>query len=100
MREPLSDEEVERERLKRLVDFASFFQNTVEGPKILSYLKSSLDGNSYKPGQDALETAYRAGRRSVYLDIIAAVGEGQEVLQRDVVKPQPEAMMQVAIEDL
>ena len=100
MREPLSDEEVEKERLKRLVDFASFFQHSIEGPRILSYLKGSLDGNSYRPGQDALETAYRAGRRSVYLDIIAAVGEGQEVMSREVVKPQPEAMMNVAIEDL
>ena len=99
MNKPISDEELEQERLRRLVDFASFFHGSVEGPRILSYLKASLDGNTYRPGQDALETAYRAGRRSVYLDIVAAVVEGQQV-DLDTKPQQQEAAMTVAIEDL
>lgn len=86
--------------MKRLVDYASFFQNSIEGPRILRYLRDALDGSSYRPGQDALETAYRAGRRSVYLDIVAAVGEGEEEMAREKVQPQHEAAMSVAIEDL
>lgn len=101
MARPLTEEEIEQESLKRLVDYASFFQNSIEGPRILRYLKDSLDGSSYRPGQDALETAYKAGRRSVYLDIVAAVGDGLEEMEREKVKPQQqEAMMNVAIEDL
>ncbi len=97
----MTEEEIERESLKRLVDYASFFHNTIEGPRILRYLRESLDGNSYRPGQDALETAYRAGRRSVYLDIIAAVGEGEEEMARVTkVEPQQEAVMNVPLEDL
>jgi len=98
--QPLTEEEIEQETLRRLVDYASFFHNTIEGPRILRYLKDSLDGSSYRPGQDALETAYKAGRRSVYLDIVAAVGEGEEEMAREKVKPQQEAAMSVAIEDL
>ena len=101
MKKPLTEEEVEQESLKRLVDYASFFQGSIEGPRILRYLREALDGSSYRPGQDALETAYRAGRRSVYLDIVAAVGEGEEEMARVTkTEPQQEAMMQVAIEDL
>lgn len=99
MRE-LSEEEIQQESLKRLVDYASFFQNSLEGPRILRYLKDSLDGSSYRPGQDALETAYRAGRRSVYLDIVAAVGEGQEEMVREKSVPQQEAQMNIALEDM
>lgn len=101
MRQPMTEEGVERETLKRLVDYASFFQNSIEGPRILRYLKDSLDGSSYRPGMDALETAYQAGRRSVYLDIVAAVGEGEEEMARETrTEPQQEAMMAIAIEDL
>lgn len=101
MAKELSEEEIEQESLKRLVDYASFFHNSIEGPRILRYLRDSLDGSSYRPGQDALETAYKAGRRSVYLDIIAAVGEGEEEIARATkTEPQNEAMMNVAIEDL
>ena len=97
----MTEEEIEQESLKRLVDYASFFHNSIEGPRILRYLRDSLDGSSYRPGQDALETAYKAGRRSVYLDIIAAVGEGEEEIARATkTEPQNEAMMPVAIEDL
>ena len=100
MAKPLTEEEIEQESLKRLVDYASFFQNSIEGPRILRYLRDSLDGSSYRPGQDALETAYRAGRHSVYLDIVDAVGEGKEEMAREKVQPQQEAAMNVAIEDL
>ena len=100
MAKPLTEEEIEQESLKRLVDYASFFQNSIEGPRILRYLRDSLDGSSYRPGQDALELAYRAGRRSVYLDIVDAVGEGKEEMAREKVQPQQEAAMNVAIEDL
>lgn len=101
MKRPMTEEEIERETLKRLVDYASFFHNSIEGPRILKYLKDSLDGSSYRPGMDALETAYQAGRRSVYLDIVAAVGEGEEAIASETkVEPQQEAAMNVAIEDL
>lgn len=97
----MSEEEIERESLKRLVDYASFFHNTLEGPRILRYLREALDGSSYRPGMDALETAFRAGRRSVYLDIVAAVGEGEAEMARVTkVEPQQEAVMNVPLEDL
>jgi hypothetical protein len=98
---PLTEEEIEQESLKRLVDYASFFQGSIEGRRILRYLKEALDGNYYRPGVDAMELAYRAGRRSVYLDIVSHVGEGEEEMARETkVEPQQEAMMQVALEDL
>ena len=98
---PLTEEEIEQESLKRLVDYASFFQNSIEGRSILRYLKDALDGNAYRPGQDALETHYRLGRRSVYLDIVASVGEGEEEMARVTkIEPQQEAVMNAAIEDL
>jgi hypothetical protein len=98
--EPLTEEQIEQESLKRLVDYADFFHSSVTGHRILRYLKDSLDGSSYRPGQDALETAYKAGRRSVYLDIVAAVGEGEEEMVRERVVPQQEAQMNIALEDL
>ena len=101
MSRPLTEEEIAQETLKRLVDYASFFHGSIEGRRILKYLKDSLDGSSYRPGMDALETAYQAGRRSVYLDIVAAVGEGEEEMARETrIEPQQEAAMSVAIEDL
>ena len=101
MAKQMTEEEIEKESLKRLVDYASFFHNSIEGPRILRYLREALDGNSYRPGMDALETAFRAGRRSVYLDIVAAVGEGEEEMARATrVEPQQEAVMNVSLEDL
>lgn len=102
MKAPLTEEEIEQEAMRRLADFASFFHNSLEGPRILGYLKAALDGNSYRPGMDALETAYHAGRRSVYLDIVSHVGEGREVMDAREQEPrdrQPEAQMNMSLED-
>jgi len=97
----MTEEEIEQETIKRLVDYASFFHGSIEGRRILGYLKDALDGGSYRPGMDTNEVIYRAGRRSVYLDIIAAVGAGEDEIARATkTEPQNEAMMNVAIEDL
>lgn len=86
--------------VNRLADYASFFHNSGEGQRILGYLKESLDGPTYRPGMDPQESAYRAGRRSVYLDIVAAVGEGIEVIEAMQVERPTVGEMPRSIEDL
>lgn len=85
---------------RRLADYASFFHNSDAGQRILGYLKESLDGPTYRPGMDPQEAAYLAGRRSVYLAIVAAVGEGIEVIETAQVERPTVGVMPRSIEDL
>lgn len=74
-------ERMERDRLQILGAYASFFQNTADGQRILVDLKKSLDQPTYRPGRSTDEVIWREGRRSVYLDIVAAVGVGVEAIE-------------------
>lgn len=78
--EPQKDEADER-HLKTLEAYASFFHNSDSGPKILADLKKNLDRPTYRPGMSRDDMLWLEGRRSVYLDIVAAVGAGVEVLE-------------------
>lgn len=81
-------EELEKARLKMLGRYASFFHNSEAGPQILADLKKSLDQPTYRPGRSSDEVIWREGRRSVYLDIVAAVGAGIEAIETQMSEPQ------------
>ena len=85
---------------KRFADYASFFHNSDAGQRILGYLKESLDGPTYRPGMDPQHAAYLAGRRSVYLAIVHAVGEGIEVIETQQHERPTVGIMPNSIEDL
>jgi len=70
----MADEERIDPEVERLIDYASF-ANSIIGKKILQYLRESLDGNTFV--ENSKRSAYLQGRRSVYLDIIWAVEQGQ-----------------------
>ncbi len=78
----MNDHTEPREELqRRLSAYVSLFQNTPSGREVLADLKHSLDGPSYRPGMDTHVTAWLEGRRSVYLDIVASVGAGNEQIE-------------------
>lgn len=81
-------QELDTQRLKTLGAYASFFHNSESGPAILADLKKSLDQPTYRPGRDTNEVIWREGRRSVYLDIVAAVGAGVEAIESFRSEPQ------------
>lgn len=80
----------DEEFVQSLAAYASFFHNSEAGPRILADLKKSLDGPSFRPGMDALTTAWNEGRRSVYLQIVAAVGAGVEAIESAGAQPETE----------
>jgi hypothetical protein len=61
--------------------YVSLFHNTPSGRQILADLKASLDRPTYRPGMSPNDTLWLEGRRSVYLDIIASVGAGEELIE-------------------
>lgn len=67
--------EAERQKtLKRLAAYRSFF-DSASGLEVLRCLRESCDGNTFRT--DPYESAYAAGRRSVYLGIIEALDAAQ-----------------------
>lgn len=80
----------DEEMVLTLQAYASFFHNSESGPRILADLKKALDGPSFRPGMDALTTAWLEGRRSVYLLIVAAVGAGVEAIESAGAQPETE----------
>lgn len=85
------DPKEQTEALFRLTVFANFF-NSVNGRLIMEYLRESLDGSTYR--SDPYESAYAAGRRSVYLNILQAVGQGIAVMEA----PEPKRVHQAKAE--
>lgn len=83
-KDPLDDE-----HLKTLAAYASFFHNTPSGRAILADLKKSLDRETYRPGGNTNDTIWLEGRRSVYLDIVAAIGAGIEAIESAGRKREP-----------
>lgn len=67
----------QQEAHRRLAAYASFFRSA-DGALILQSLRESLDGNTFRV--DPYEAAYAAGRRSVYLNILQSIGQGDLVL--------------------
>lgn len=63
--------------------YAAF--NTAAGRAVLKYLHESLDGPSYRYGDDPLAVVYREGRRSVLRDILAAIESGRKLVQGETV---------------
>ena len=67
--------EAERQKtLRRLAAYRSFFESA-SGREVLTCLRESCDGNTFR--SDPYESAYAAGRRSVYLGIIEALDAAQ-----------------------
>jgi hypothetical protein len=67
----------QQEAHRRLAAYAQFF-NSESGRLVLQCLRESLDGNTFR--NDPYEAAYYAGRRSVYLNILQGIGQGELVL--------------------
>lgn len=80
----------EEQRLAGLTAYASFFHNTESGRLILADLKKNLDRPTFRSGMNPNETLWLEGRRSVYLDIIAAVGAGVEAIENVGRKREPQ----------
>ena len=74
-------EDEQSEFVQTLVQYASFFHNSIAGRLVLEDLKKVLDRPSYKPGRSTEEMVWREGRRSVYLDIVMAVSAGIEAIE-------------------
>lgn len=85
----MTDETADEKALKSLEAYASFFHNTESGRLILADLKHQLDRPVYRPGMSKDDTLWLEGRRSVYLDIVAAVGAGIEVIENVGRKREP-----------
>lgn len=64
----------------------------VSGAIVLKDLKRKLDVPSYLVGIDSLELAHREGRRSVLLDILAAIEAGHQVKS---MPPEPEVEQEI-----
>lgn len=70
----------EAKRQEVLMAYAAW-PNGVSGSVILKDLKASLDQPSYRPGRSVKDAIYREGRRSVWLDILAAIEAGQSLVE-------------------
>lgn len=64
----------QRKKMERLAAYRSFF-DSASGVLVLRCLRESCDGNTFRP--DPYESAYAAGRRSVYLGILEALDAAQ-----------------------
>jgi len=65
------------ELTRKLQAYVSFFHNAPSGRLVLADLKASLDGETYWAGMRSEDSIFLQGRRSVYLDIITAIGAGE-----------------------
>lgn len=68
-----------REKLRdqMLRDYYSAFKVSEAGQRVYVDLEKCLDRLTYIPGREALEMAFNEGRRSVLLDLRAAVLKGE-----------------------
>lgn len=85
----IDEQQADDEHLKCLEAYASFFHNTDSGRRILADLKKNLDRPTFRPGMNTDDTLWLEGRRSVYLDIVAAVGAGVEAIENVGRKREP-----------
>jgi len=70
----------ELKRAEVLMAYASW-PHGPSGSVVLKDLKASLDQPSYKLGGNTNDAIYREGRRSVWLDILAAIEAGQSLVE-------------------
>jgi hypothetical protein len=77
----LEDRKQEEERQKELFQAYANWSYTPSGAKVLAHLESELREMSYRPGRDAMETAFREGRRAMVLDILDNVKNGQRLVE-------------------
>lgn len=68
---------VEETRNQVLRDYYSAFKVSDAGRRVFVDMEKNLDRLTYKAGRDALEMAYNEGRRSVLLDLRAAILHGE-----------------------
>lgn len=71
------DEEL---RMQVLMAYSSW-PHSASGAIIMKDLKASLDQPSYRLGGNKDDAIYREGRRSVWLDILAAIEAGQSLTE-------------------
>ena len=72
--------EDEAKRHEVLMAYAAW-PHGVSGSVVLKDLKASLDQPSYRLGGNKDDALYREGRRSVWLDILAAIEAGQSLVE-------------------
>lgn len=94
------DEDETTEAARRIIAYAVTFGNTESGRSVLVDLKASLDGPSYRPGMDLHESTWRAGRRSVYLELVSAMEAGFQLLARNEKDVPDVGVMPDSLEDL
>jgi len=88
------------EAARRMVAYAVTFGNTESGRTVLEDLKASLDGPTYRPGMDLHESTWRAGRRSVYLELLSAMDAGFQLLARNEKDVPDVGVLPDSLEDL
>lgn len=71
----------EQQKQRELFSAYASWANSVSGSLVLAHLREEISALSYAPGRDAMETAFREGRRSIVLDILSNVANGQQVAE-------------------
>lgn len=79
--EELKTEKDDLEKRHEVLMAYASWPHGVYGSVILKDLKASLDRPSYRLGGSSKDAIYREGRRSVYLDILAAIEAGQSLVE-------------------
>jgi hypothetical protein len=98
---PQDDAEPEfSEAARKLIAYAVTFGNTESGRSVLEDMKASLDDATYRPGMDLHESTWRAGRRSVYLDLLSSMESGFQLLARNEKDVADVGVMPDSLEDL
>jgi len=77
----LEERKQDEERQRELFQAYANLSHTQSGARVLAHLESELRELSYHPGRDAMETAFREGRRAMVRDILDNVDHGQRLVE-------------------
>jgi siderophore synthetase component len=77
----LEERKALEEKQRELFQAYANWSYTPSGAKVLAHLESELREMSYRPGRDAMETAFREGRRAIVLDILDNVKNGRLLVE-------------------
>lgn len=77
----LEERKKDEEKQRELFHAYATWSHTPSGAKVLMHLEKELAELSYRPGRDAMETAFREGRRAMVIDILDNVKHGQRLIE-------------------
>lgn len=80
-RQILEKRKQEEQKQRELFLAYASWANSISGSRVIAHLREEVSALSYAPGRDAMETAFREGRRSIVLDILANVDNGQKLAE-------------------